>query len=456
MRKFLAIVLAILLPLGLSGCTSYQPSPVLDSPDFYNKSVIYEVNLRQYTQAGTIKAFDEHLPRLSDLGVDILWLMPINPISEKNKKGELGSPYSVANYLEVNPDLGTKTDLKNLVEHAHSLGMKVILDWVANHTGWDNPWITEHPDWYTQDDQGNIIHPSGTDWTDVADLNYDNQQMRQAMISAMKFWVTEVGIDGYRADVAHSVPIDFWNQAAKDLRSIKDVFMIAEDGENLALLKTAFNTNYAWPLSGLFTDLAKGFKDATDFRKFINTNANRYANGLYQMVFIDNHDENSWHGTVFERMGNNVRNMALLAFTLPGMPLIYSGQEIGLDRSLKFFEKDPISWPEDIEENPWFIFYQDLITLRDQNPALFTAGAGGEVEILNKEHNRLIAFARSVSGNTVIVLANLGSESLRQEISFGDLAGSYTNWQTGQDIELDATESIELGANQFLVLTSSR
>ena len=274
--------------------------------------------------------------------------MPIHPISEVKKKGSLGSPYSVADYYGVNPEFGTEQDFRDLVKAAHDLDMLVILDWVANHTGWDHPWITSNPEWYTQDQDGNIVHPPGTDWTDVADLNFSNWEMRMAMIDAMKYWVEEYDIDGYRADVAHSVPVDFWDLASEKLHEIKDVFMLAEDGGDQALFKTAFDTNYAWPLKDIFNRLGKNLADAGDFRRNLKSTATQYKDGKYQMVFIDNHDENTWHGTVFERLGDNFANMAVISFTVPGMPLIYGGNEIGLDRRLEFFEKDPIIWPE-----PW-------------------------------------------------------------------------------------------------------
>ena len=452
MPKLKAIALLLAASL-LTGCAAAGPER--GSQEFLQQAVIYEVNLRQFGDGG-FQEVTNHLPRLSKLGVDILWLMPIHPISELNRKGELGSPYSVANYLEVNPEYGTEEDFRELIKQAHSKNMLVILDWVANHTGWDNPWITDHPDWYTKDLDGNITYPPGTDWTDVADLNFDNQDMQEAMIQAMEYWVREFDVDGFRADVAHSVPVGFWNKASERLHQIKDVFMLAEDGGDMELLETAFDTNYAWSLQGLFNGLGYTYATATEFRYAMQSQAEQYKDGKYQMVFIDNHDENSWQGTVFDRFGNNVKNLALLSFTIPGMPLIYSGNEIGLDRQLLFFEKDPIVFPDQADwgKSDWEIFYKQLVDLKTQNPALWTAGAGGQVTQLHEEDSFFLAFARSYQGNDVVVLINLMEEEQTQALELGDYAGDYQDFFTKQTETLEP--AMTLPANSFLVLTRNQ
>ena len=452
MPKLKAIALLLAASL-LTGCAAAGPKR--GSQEFLQQAVIYEVNLRQFGK-GNLKEVTNHLPRLSKLGVDILWLMPIHPISELNRKGELGSPYSVANYLEVNPEYGTEEDLRELIKQAHSKNMLVILDWVANHSGWDNPWITEHPEWYTKDLDGNITYPPGTDWTDVADLNFDNQEMQEAMIQAMEYWVREFDVDGFRADVAHSVPVEFWNKASERLHQIKDVFMLAEDGGDMELLETAFDTNYAWSLQGLFNGLGYTYATATEFRYAMQSQAEQYKDGKYQMVFIDNHDENSWQGTVFDRFGNNVKNLALLSFTIPGMPLIYSGNEIGLDRQLLFFEKDPIVFPDQANwgKSEWEIFYKQLVDLKTQNPALWTAGVGGQVTQLHEEDSFFLAFARSYQGNDVVVLINLMEEEQTQALELGDFAGDYQDLFTKQTKTLEP--AMTLPANSFLVLTRNQ
>lgn len=451
MPKLKAIALLLATSL-LAGCAA---GPERGSQEFLQQAVIYEVNLRQFGDGG-FKEVTNHLPRLQELGVDILWLMPIHPISKLNRKGELGSPYSVADYLAINPEHGTEQDLRDLISSAHSKNMLVILDWVANHTGWDNPWISENPDWYTKDAEGNITYPPGTDWTDVADLNFDNQQMQQAMILAMEYWVKEFDVDGFRADVAHSVPVEFWNKASERLHQIKDVFMLAEDGGNLALLETAFDTNYAWQLQGLFNGLGYNYASASDFRYAMQSQAETYRAGKYQMVFIDNHDENSWQATVFDRFDKNVKNMALLSFTIPGLPLIYSGNEIGLDRQLQFFEKDPIVFPHQADwgKSEWEVFYKKLIELRTNNPALWSAGAGGELKLLHEQDSFFLAFARSHSGNDVVVLINLSPEEQTQALELGDYAGEYQDFFSKQNITLGS--AMTLPANSFLVLTRNQ
>ena len=466
MKRFLAAISVAILTL--TGCAAEpevapEETVIEQVIDFgLQDPVIYEVNVRQFTPEGTFKAFQEHLPRIQELGVEILWLMPIHPISEVKKKGSLGSPYSVADYYGVNPEFGTEQDFRDLVKAAHDLDMLVILDWVANHTGWDHPWITSNPEWYTQDQDGNIVHPPGTDWTDVADLNFSNWEMRMAMIDAMKYWVEEYDIDGYRADVAHSVPVDFWDLASEKLHEIKDVFMLAEDGGDQALLKTAFDTNYAWPLKDIFNRLGKNLADAGDFRRNLKSTATQYKDGKYQMVFIDNHDENTWHGTVFERLGDNVANMAVISFTVPGMPLIYGGNEIGLDRRLEFFEKDPIIWPEPWGQSEWEIFYTQLVDLRTQNPALFSAGGGGILKPLHLDNSDVIAFARSVpasdfhQANDVIVIANIAPEPQSQALELGELVGEYTDWFSQAKVSLDEGQVVELAPNTFKVLVRNR
>jgi len=457
LRKLLSLFIATSLLVVGSGCSSPTDTVARNSSAYLQQAVIYEVNLRQFSETGGFKSVEEHLPRLSELGVDILWLMPIHPISQIKRKGSLGSPYSIADYYGVNPEYGTEQDLKDLIKSAHDKNMMVILDWVANHTGWDHPWITEHPEWYTQL-EGKIIHPPGTDWTDVADLNFSNWEMRMAMIDAMKYWVEEFDVDGYRADVAHSVPVDFWNLASEKLHEIKDVFMLAEDGGDMALLKSAFDTNYAWPLKDIFNRLGKNLSDAGDFRRNLKSTASQYSDGKYQMVFIDNHDENSWSGTVFERLGQNVKNLAVISFTVPGMPLIYSGQEIGINRRLEFFEKDPIVWParDSWGTTEWEVFYQQLVALKTQNPALWTTGAGGPIKALHLDNSDVIAFARSYLGNDVVVLVNLAPQTQTQVLEMGELAGSYIDWFTGDEINLEEGISFELEANSFSVLTRTQ
>ncbi len=392
--------------------------------DWAKNATIYEVNIRQYTKEGTLKAFEKHLPRLKALGIDILWLMPINPISEKNRKGSMGSYYAVQDYKKVNPEFGTDADFKAVVDKAHQLGMRVILDWVPNHTGWDNVWIKQHPEWYTHNKKGEIISPN-PDWTDVADLNYDNKQMRAAMIDALKYWVEKFDIDGYRCDVAGSVPTDFWNDARKQLDAVKPVFMLAEAWEP-QLSEYAFDMVYGWDMHHAMNAVAQGKKSSSELYATIQKDRKRYADDTYEMQFITNHDENSWNGTEMERMGKGMKTFAVLSFTIEGMPLIYSGQEVGMNKRLKFFEKDEIKW---IVNKELTRFYQTLTNAKHQNKALWNGTAGGKLLPIKADKNadKIVAFSRKKGSNTVIVILNVTDKPVATTFNFGDNAGTYTS-----------------------------
>lgn len=413
-------------------------------PEWSKDAVIYEVNVRQYTEEGTFKAFQEHLPRLKELGVDILWFMPIHPIGEKNKKGELGSYYSVKDYLGVNPEFGTMEDFKKVVEKAHDMEMYVILDWVANHTAWDNPLTEEHPDWYTKDSTGNF-QPPVEDWSDVIELDYDVPEMRDYMIDALKFWVEEADIDGYRCDVAGMVPVDFWNRSRKALDSIKPVFMLAEANEPI-LHKKAFDMTYAWDFHFLMNEVAQGKKSANDLQEKLKEEMEKYPENAYRMMFTSNHDENSWKGTVYERLGDGVETFAVLSYTLPGMPLIYSGQEACMDKQLEFFEKDPIEWKEcNMTE-----LYEKLNELKKDNKALWNGEFGGEYKRIETTNNdNIFAFLREGKRNKIFVLANLSNQPLEFNLQSEKHFGKYREFfsqekvkfnQKNSEMELDAWE----------------
>lgn len=372
--------------------------------NWYDDAVIYEVNVRQYTTEGTFNAFSKHLPRLKEMGVEILWIMPIQPISVKNRKGTLGSYYSIADYSKINPEFGTIDDFKLLVQKSHEMGMKVIIDWVANHTGWDNPWILEHPEWYSKDSTGKIISPV-PDWSDVADLNFSVSEMRKEMINAMDFWLKETNIDGFRCDVAWGVPTDFWEEARASFDSIKPVFMLAEDEDHLDFLNYSFRANYAWQLHHIMNEIARGEKNAGAITEYFEKSKNKYPGGSFPMQFITNHDENSWQGTIEERMGKAADAFALFSFTIPGMPLIYSGQEVGLNKRLLFFEKDEIDWTLDSLKSE---FYSKLIDLKQNNKALWNGKAGADIDFINTNSDeKLLAFKRQKEDNSVLVLINM-------------------------------------------------
>ena len=398
-------------------------------PEWSRNAVIYEVNLRQYSDSGNVTSFTRDLPRLKELGVDILWMMPIHPISKKDRKGTLGSYYAVADYTAFNPEFGTMDQFKDMVKKAHDYGMKVILDWVPNHSGRDNVWVEQHPDWYEKDSLGNMV--GVYDWTDVYCFDYSNPEMRKGMVDALKFWLTDVDVDGFRCDVAMEVPTDFWDETRPQLEEAKaDIFMLAE-ATKPELQKNGFDMGYNWPMKDLFSEIAatsgqytfKGEdgkvrqfpeKHAVDIKTLLDKQAEEFPKDTYLMNMVTNHDLNSWEGTEFERLGNLTDAFAVLSYTLPGMPLIYTGQETGMNRAFAFFEKDKA--PEFTPHNDYFTFYQRLNGLKHSQQALAAGLEGGELVSYPTESDDLFVFSREKGDSKVIVLTNLGKET--QKVAF--------------------------------------
>jgi glycosidase len=422
----------------LFGICALVAKAQLKTPEWVKNATIYEVNVRQFSPEGTFVGVQAQLPRLKEMGVDILWLMPIHPIGELNRKGSLGSYYAVRDYREVNPEFGSLEEFGALVNAAHELGMKVILDWVANHTSPDHVWIQQGKmSWYTLDANGKVQPTIGTDWTDVADLNFDNKEMRQEMIRSMSQWVRDYDVDGFRCDVAGWVPIDFWLEARTELDQIKPIFMLAE-AEGNELYK-AFEMTYGWELHHIMNDIAKGKKDAGAVHSFFAKPA--LPNNGFQMNFTSNHDENSWNGTEMERLGPALEVFAVFAATIDGMPLVYNGQETSLDRRLKFFEKDPINWEKMDKVN----FYQTLLKLHQTHPALIVGKGQAKPEFLTKSSDKsVLAYVRTAGDQKVLVLLNLSAKE--QTISLKDtrIAGEYRNLFSGQSITLKPTHQEKL------------
>lgn len=403
-------------------------APVMEHVAWSRNANIYEVNLRQYTKEGTIKAFAAHLPRLKKMGVDILWIMPVQPIGELNRKGTLGSYYAVRDYTAVNPEFGTMDDFKAMVDQAHGLGMKVILDWVANHTSWDNRWVSEHNDWYKKNEKGEVFPVTFTEgaepeyWTDVIALDYTKPALWKGMTDAMAFWVKQAGIDGFRCDVAGLLPVPFWNHVRAELDKIKPVFMLAEWAEP-ALHERAFDMTYEWDLAELFKKIAKGKAGTRELAAHLQTPAKKFPAHAYRMTFTNNHDFNSWHGTDRELYGPAYQALAVLAATLPGMPLIYSGQESGLDKRLAFFEKDQIAW----KDYPLESFYSRLLKLKRENPAMANGQYGAPAQIVETGNDKVFAFKRVQGSNTVKVAVNL-SDSVQAYSFAGAKAKALAPW----------------------------
>jgi len=413
--------------------------------DLIETGVIYEVNIRQYSPEGTFNAFTKDLDVLKELGVKVIWVMPINPISEVKRKATdgqftseiedeearkkyLGSYYSVSDYKAINPEFGDLNDFKQLVQTAHAKGMAVIVDWVPNHTGWDHPWIKAHPGYYTQNEAGEIIDPINPEtgeswgWTDVADLNYDNMEMRKEMIADMKYWVEEADIDGFRMDVAHKVPVDFFKEALAEMRTVKAQFMLAE-AEQFELLQNGFDMQYAWEMHHLLNEIAKGNASVEEFDRYMSKTIAALSGKGINMNFITNHDENSWNGTLQERMPTSKALFTALIYTMPGMPLIYSGQEYDLAHRLKFFEKDSIGKTR----GRYFDLLSDLGNLKNTNAALHGGlKAGSYTRLTTNKDNQVLAFKREKDGQEIVFVGNFKDEPIHVEF---ELNGEYSRFE---------------------------
>ncbi|MBQ7657994.1 MAG: hypothetical protein IJS16_03335 [Butyrivibrio sp.] len=416
-NKLVAAWILLVATVVCTGCSSAKAEAVPTesrAPEWTRTAVLYEVNLRQYTKSGTINEFAEHLETLKDMGINTLWFMPIHPISVTNRSGKLGSYYSVSDYRDVNPEFGTKEDFKALVDKAHDMGFHVMLDWVANHTGWDNAWITEHPDWYTQKD-GKIISPEGMGWPDVADLNYDNADMRKEMIECMKYWVEEYDVDGFRCDYAAGVPEDFWREARIELDKVKDIYMLEEDlgGVAAANLEYGFDSNYATKVYETLLAVAKDSKSADKIKLYMPS----ADNNTFPMFYLDNHDVNSWDRTIDEAFPEEILpSMYSLIFTLPGIPMIYSGDEIAYDKNIAFMEKDTIDWNRTGRDYRNLI--KELSLLKTEHKALGSDNTGEGFVILDLGNKNIFAYKRVIKGDEVICIFNL-SKREQKDIDLG-------------------------------------
>ena len=438
------------------------------SNEAMESAVIYEANIRQYSPEGTFNAFTEDIPQLKELGVKVIWLMPVYPISMKNRKATgdlsvediedpqerekyLGSYYAISDYTDVNPEFGSFEDFEKLVETAHKNDMYVILDWVANHTGWDHKWIEEKPEFYHKNDKGEVTDPinpatgESWGWTDVAHLNFENKELHKAMGEEMKFWVEKYDIDGFRADVAGEVPTEFWENIVPQLKEIKPVFMLAES-EDKDLFENAFDMGYNWEGHHIMNEMAQGKKTAKDWDAYMQKIDSTYQEDDYLMNFVTNHDENSWNGTVKERMGDASEAMMALTYTLPGMPLIYSGQEYDMDKRLLFFEKDTI--PK--EKGKVWPLLEKLGKLKNENKALHGAKEAASYEnIETSEEENILAFKREKDGAKLFYIANMSDENTSFSIQ---LNGSFEDYLSGESLEISEDKNIDLEPWQYFVL----
>ena len=415
-------------------------------PAWSAQSNIYEVNLRQYSASGSFKDFAKHLPRLKNMGVQILWFMPLTPIGLEGRKAtpeELGSYYAVRDYKAVNPEFGTMKDWKALVKQAHTLGFKVITDWVPNHSSPDNIWIKTHPDFYKKDSAGNFAIPY--DWSDTRKLNYDNRELRDSMIAAMKFWLKESDIDGFRCDVAMDVPTDFWKECITELRKIKNVFMLAE-AEKPELHTAGFDETYGWSVMETFIKMMAGKKTLAQVDSVINHNIVAFPKNAYRMYFTTNHDWNSWEGTEFERYGEAYKPLAVFSQTMyQSIPLIYSGQEIPNKRRLKFFVKDTIEW----KSYAMAPFYKTLLNLRKNNPAL--AADASYKKLVTANDVAIFAYLREKQGHKVAVILNLSNEPQKFRIKDNSLNGQPLNVFMGVKEKINVTHVYSIEPWGYLV-----
>ena len=475
MKRILALLLATVLLFSLASCSqkkSDHPNknaytlsesakegsvvdgvmtdisgadPILEKTTaaWLDKCVLYEVNIRQFTEEGTFKAFEEHLDRLKAMGVNTLWLMPIHPISEKERKGTLGSYYAVSDYKDVNPEFGTMDDFKHLLNKAHDMGFKVILDWVANHTGWDNKWITEHEDWYVHDKNGEIEYPY--DWSDVAQLDYENYEMRAEMIKCMQYWVEDIGVDGFRCDHAIGVPAPFWNAAVYKLKSINsDLLMLAESSAAQSLTTYAFDSCYNDALYGQAV-MTKGGVATTTIKNGMEVNGN-FAEGSFPMNYLDNHDKNSYEESAVERFKDTYQTLLTLCFISPGMPLLYTTDEQEYDHAIEFFEKDSVKWKDDPEYAP---LITALSKIKQDNAALDSTNR--DISFIDADNVNAFAFSRSSGDNTVIYLSNLYYDPLENvTISFDFDKATCVLHNDGETLD---TEQKDMTAADFEHMT---
>ncbi len=463
---FFALMVSLLLA---TGCQQTPPKPAPQPskadllpaqpvmPDWAKNAVLYELNTRQFSPEGNFQGVIRQLPRLKELGIDIVWLMPVHPIGTIKRKGSLGSPYSVSDFTAINPDLGTEQDLKRLVETAHQLGLKVVLDWVPNHTSWDARWKQQHPEYYTKYN-GDFTVPINEhgkpidDWSDICDLDYAQPNTRKAMIEAMQYWITRCDIDGFRCDMAGLVPNDFWKEVRPALDTVKPMFMLSEWQDEPGHFATAFHANYGWKWKDVTKDIWKGKQDAHALDTLLEHLNDFYPKDYCQLYFTQNHDENSWAGTETELYGASADVMNVLAWTWQGMPMLYCGQEDGLARRLKFFDRDPIRW----KKIGRTAFFQQLNDLKHNNQAIWNGKYGGPlVRFASSDEGRVYAFGREKNSDRVIVIANLGHTTRTVTVQpASGFEGAYANVFGTNTMQITGELQVTLKGWEYLVLTN--
>lgn len=425
-----------------------EPYVKLSHPQWTRDAAIYQLNVRQFSAAGTFAAAEAELPRIAALGVRIIWLMPIHEIGQKNRKGSLGSPYSVRDYYSVNPEFGTEADFASFVDRAHELGLFVILDWVANHTAWDNDLVTTHPDWYERDWNGEFMPTPWWDWSDIIDLDYDVPELRQYMHDAMAYWVREFGVDGFRCDVAGYVPLDFWEDVRRELAEIRPVFMLGE-WEARDLHARAFDATYAWSWYNAVHEVAMGRADTGALFGYYSANESAWPADAMRMTHVSNHDKNSWEGTQFEAFGDALAAAIVLSVVGEGIPLIYNGQEAGNEKRLEFFERDPIRW----REHPIGELYRRLFALKRAESALWNGAWGARmIPVDNTAPSKVLSFVRQNERSRVLAVINFSADPATVRLTTGVASGDYRDAFDGSSLVVDAATEFTLGAWSYRVL----
>lgn len=421
MKKVICLILLqSFIFSAVFGQTTKTAVSIDGHPAWIMQGNIYEVNVRQYTREGTFKAFAKHLDRLKKMGVQTIWFMPINPISKVDRKGTLGSYYAVSDFTAVNPEFGTLNEFKQVVNQIHNMGLKVIIDWVPNHTGGDNRWLTEHPDFFVTDSTGKAA--MAVDWADTRQLDYKNMVMQDSMIAAMKYWVTATNIDGFRCDVAWNVPGTFWVKCIGQLKKIKNVFMLAE-GDNAYLPESGFDAVYPWTMFHMMIQVAKGSSPAFALDSIYDKNTTMYPANTIQMYFTSNHDENSWNKADYGVFPGKIHApFAVFSQTMShSVPLVYSGQEEPVLRAIEFFEKDPMEFHKFERAD----FYKTLLNLRKRNAAL---SADASFKKINAGDEKAVyAYVREKAGKKILVILNLSAAEQAITINDKTLIGKPYN-----------------------------
>ncbi len=466
--NLILLILATLLLVALylrKKQVAPAPPPLLydlQTPDWVKNAVIYQVNIRQFTKEGNFNAFATHLPRLKDMGVDILWLMPIFPICEEKKKCDVdgttecwGSPYAPYDFEAIHPRYGSEDDFRRLVEAIYQLGMKIILDFVPNHTGFGSKWIQEHPEWFIHKPDGSIMpvtSDQGEEWADIAQLDLLNTDMREAWMQAHEYWVRKFDIDGYREDCAWAIAPDFWLELRQRLNAMKPVYMLAEDEvHGKEQFDVCFETNYGWGNHHFMKNTANGSYLASDLHKHTESIKKRFGTRGWQMNFTQNHDENTWHGPESELFGNGGDCYTALMFLMEGMPCIYNGQEASLDKRLSFFNKDEIDW-SNMERTA---FFKTLIDLKHTNKALWHGRDGGFIHKIATSNNaNVYAFGREKDGDRVVGIFNMKDTPLSITIKNGRFTGKYKDVFTGEKFTLEAEMHYDLKGFEYHIFSN--